>query len=144
MQLYKAIATAVDSRARCAARGNSKWEQRWVTRLEYIENNLLPSGSGIDAGTDIERPDNFKGTIKLYVAFHHMNNAGMYDGWTDHVVTIKPSLLSDFDLTISGRNRKDIKSYLADLFSEILREDVYILPGELDTKQQRAMALPAI
>ena len=49
---------------------------------------------------------------------------GMYDGWTEHTVTVRPSLQFGFRLSISGRNRNGIKDYIAEVFGEILNTEV--------------------
>ena len=40
----------------------------------------------------------------------------MYDGWTNHTLTVRASLQFGIDLTISGRNRNQIKEYLYETF----------------------------
>jgi len=52
-----------------------------------------------------------------------MNEHGFYDGWTEHRITVKPSLAFGFELTISGRDRNEIKDYLSDVFYLWLREE---------------------
>jgi hypothetical protein len=49
-----------------------------------------------------------------------MNDAGYYDGWTYHVVTVRPSLAFEIDLRVSGPNRNDIKSHIAETFHHAL------------------------
>jgi hypothetical protein len=44
-----------------------------------------------------------------------MNEGGMYDAWTEHTIRVRPSLSSGFTLTISGRDRNEIKEYLHEL-----------------------------
>lgn len=52
-----------------------------------------------------------------------MNDAGMYDGWTEHVITILPSF-SGITISVSGSNRNDIKDYLAETFDYTLYQIV--------------------
>ena len=54
------------------------------------------------------------------VDFHHMDDNGYYDGWTEHVVTVKPSLCFDIEISVSGRNRNGIKEYILDTFHHLL------------------------
>ena len=49
-----------------------------------------------------------------------MNENGFYDGWTDHTLTVRPSLVHGIELEISGRNRNDIKEYLHETFHSAL------------------------
>ena len=98
----------------------------WESLLEYIEK-LLPSGSGIDSGTVIDRDHAGKLSFKLITAYHHMNDAGYYVCWTNHVLTVSPDWSADgFDFKISGRDRNEIKDYLGDLYQDYLSRK-YIL-----------------
>ena len=68
-----------------------------------------------------------KSTPNLLVfntAFHHMDDHGYYDQWTDHTIRVKPSLLHDTELTVSGKNHRMIKDYIADSFMCALEEEV--------------------
>lgn len=92
-------------------------------KLENIESELLPSGSGIDQGTSIDLEKSTKNKLVLTMGFHHMDEHGGYDGWTEHVVTLHPSLLHTVDITISGPNRNDIKDYLHDVYHHALTSE---------------------
>jgi len=120
MPLYQLIARAGDAARSCAEHGNSEWQQVWEELLAQCEE-LLPSGSGFDAGTQIEYAGANK--IVLKTAYHHMID-GYYDGWTEHVVTVTPNLVHGFDLKISGRNKHDVKEYIAEVFYDVLRSEV--------------------
>ena len=54
--------------------------------------------------------------LVFYTSFHHMNDNGFYDGWTEHTVTVRPSLQFGFNMKISGQNRNEIKYHLHDVF----------------------------
>lgn len=105
---------------------NGMHRERWSAILDDIEENL-PSGSGIDCGTKINRERSTSERIILSTSFHHMNDGGMYDGWTEHTITVEPSLLFGLNIKISGRNRNDIKDYLADVYREALEAE-YVFP----------------
>lgn len=115
--LLQDIASTVDAYKRCRENPEQygEWEARHLEAIRGFERNELPSGSGIDSGTkiDIERCTPYR--VVLTAGFHHMNKDGMYDGWTEHTITVTPSF-SGMDITISGRNRNDIKEYLHDVF----------------------------
>ena len=91
----------------------------------------LPSGSGWDCGTKLDEERTRVGVnadcerIVLFGSFHHMNDGGMYDGWTDHEIHVKPSLRWGFEMRVTGRDRNDIKDYLHDLFHEALSLPVW-------------------
>ena len=102
-------------------------EQFVEQRRAEIERlrQLLPSGSGWDMGTKIEADSHTADKrIHLFGSFHHMNEHGSYDGWTDHSIVVTPSLSFGFALRITGVNRNDIKDYLHELFDHALRQEV--------------------
>lgn len=89
-------------------------------RLDRLES-MLPSGSGIDAGCKIVREESGSDKVVIAFSWHHMNEDGYYDGWTQHKLIVKPKLWNDFDMRITGRDRGGIKDYLYDLFGEVLK-----------------------
>ena len=94
-----------------------------TSRLSDLEDEL-PSGSGIDSGCKIDLDSSTSEKIVITFGFHHMNDGGYYDGWTEHKLTVKPSFLFGIDLKISGRDRNQIKDYLYDLFSFELKKEI--------------------
>lgn len=121
--LANRIAVALVALGNCEKSGNEKWSGIWSERLDHIERNLLPSGGGIDSGTKLDRVASHGRKLVFTTAFHHMNDGGFYDGWTEHRVTVEPSFLGDFDIRVSGRDRNDIKDYLCDVFGNVLRAE---------------------
>jgi hypothetical protein len=83
-----------------------------------------PSGSGIDRGTQLILSKSDSERLTFACSFHHMSEWGSYDGWTEHVVTVRASLTSDIRLQISGRDRNEIKDYLHDVYSHWLASEV--------------------
>lgn len=98
--------------------------------LDYIEREALPSGSGIDSGTRIDRDQSKPNRIVLDFSFHHMDEHGYYDGWTQHRAIVTPSLTahSGFELRITGRDRNQLKDYLHDVFDTALNETIDAYP----------------
>lgn len=128
--LIQIMSSALQARSNCLASGpKHPWTDRWHDRLEYIAKNLLPSGSGIDNGTKIDydacKPDR----VVLTAGFHHMNEGGYYDGWTEHKVTIRPAF-DGVDIRISGPNRNNIKDYLHEVYSYCLTGSDYTIDKE--------------
>lgn len=120
--LYREIAGVAQARDNCIKSGNHTWKTKHACRLVDIEREHLPSGSGFDNGTTIESATDQR--IVFRTSFHHMNEGGYYDGWTEHSVIVTPSLSSGFCIRVTGRNRNDIKDYIAELFDGVLREEV--------------------
>jgi len=116
------IAALLSAIKNCEKSGNQEWLDRHNDELDAIERDL-PSGSGFDNSSVIDRERSGPKAIYIETAFHHMNDAGYYDGWTEHTIKVTPSF-DGFDLRISGRNRNDIKDYIGDTFHYALSEEV--------------------
>lgn len=122
--LYKQLASAIQARKNCEQAGNAEWYQKHSETIEQLVADFLPSGSGWDCGTKIDLGASHADKLVLYGEFHHMDENGFYDGWTAHVVTVTPSLLSDFNIRISGRDRNDVKEDLHERFDCSLRQSI--------------------
>lgn len=116
------VLKAIAERLHSLTSDNKEWRQKAHDCLDSLED-FLPSGSGVDSGTKIDRERSNVSRLVLTTAFHHMNENGYYDGWTDHTVTIVAEL-DGYDIRISGRDRNDIKDYLADLFRNALDTEI--------------------
>ena len=137
--LYSELASAIQARINCGERiynpisgkysivkradKNPEWFDKWTERIAEL-STLLPHGSGINCGTKIDLDKSHAGKIIMYAGFHHMNESGMYDGWTYHTVTVTPSFTSHVNLRISGRDRNQIKEYLYETFYCALEQEV--------------------
>jgi hypothetical protein len=129
MKLYRLLADACGARKRCIESNNVQWRDRWETLLDNATRNLLPSGSGVDNGCTIDLDKSGEDKIVIYTSFHHMNDGGMYDGWTKHSITVRPTF-SDIALSVSGRDRNQIKDYLGEMFDHCLGQ--YVKWGHAD------------
>lgn len=128
--LYRILAQAVVQYDNCIKSDNQEWRGKTMDRINRLVKNYLPSGSGFDAGTklDLEMSDGDK--LVFHTSFHHMDQNGMYDRWTEHTVTVRASLAFGMDIKISGRNRNEIKDLIHDEFRtclsvELTRDEVY-------------------
>ena len=101
-------------------RTTDEWRDKWQERLKIIEQDVLPRGSGFDSGSKIDIDASTSDKIVISVDFHHMDSNGCYDGWTQHKVVVRPSLLHGFIVDIKGRNKNQVKEYIADQFHYIL------------------------
>lgn len=116
--LYQSLARAVAARLRCLENGN-EYAVNWDKQLAAWADRF-PQGSGFDAGTELDLEKSTGERLVFTTSFHHMNDGGYYDGWTEHTVTVRPSLEMGYQLTVSGRDRNEIKEYIAEIFSDIL------------------------
>jgi hypothetical protein len=108
--LIQEIASTLLAVENCKQSGNVTWQDRhtaWLVKLA----ERLPHGSGIDCGTKIAAVSTPERVV-LTLSFHHMDESGMYDGWTEHSVIVTPSLVFGFDLRVTGKDRNGIKEYL--------------------------------
>lgn len=124
-KVYKALALAMQARLNCKRlHDTAGWMHKHTATILKIINDTAPSGSGIDQGTKINF-DKSTGEILIFdVAYHHMNDGGMYDGWTQHDIKVTGSMQFDFLLKISGPSQNQIKDYLADVYSAWLNEEI--------------------
>jgi hypothetical protein len=122
--LLQHIASLIVARLNCQANGNTEWRDKHEETLAFIAANLLPSGSGVDSGSDILLDHCTTNRIVLACSFHHMNEGGYYDGWTHHTIVLTPSF-DGFNLRVTGTDRNQIKEYLADLFHNCLSEEYH-------------------
>lgn len=91
----------------------------WAELLDTVCKEYLPSGSGFNAGTQLG--DATRRKVTFLTSFHHMNEAGYYDGWTEHIVTVT----AEFDglaIRVSGHNRNEIKDYISEAFHYTLTQ----------------------
>jgi hypothetical protein len=123
-KVYRALALAIGAYITCVNKGNTEWEAKHLEYLNSIAKNFLPHGSGFDSGSKIDTRASTGEKIIITTSYHHMDDNGAYDGWTDHTITVRPSLMLDFSLTISGRDRNGFKEYAYELFQSCLSEDI--------------------
>lgn len=126
--LYVAIAQSLSAYHNAEKAGNAEWSEKHIQKvLSYTD--YLPNGSGFDTGTSIDLNKSTEEKLVFLVSYHHMNSDGFYTGWTDHTVTITPSLVSGFDIKVSGRNKNEIKDHIAECFINALEQVFDTLTG---------------
>jgi len=97
--------------------------ERQQDEIDRVVKAFMPSGSGFDNGTHFDYDKSTEAKLVFHVGFHHMHESGMYDGWTNHVVTIESSFTSP-NIKISGRDKQGIKDYIADCFLAAISEPI--------------------
>ena len=96
-------------------------DQEW--EIKKIMVAYAPAGSGFDSGTEIDfdRSDNSR--LVFNTSFHHMTDNGVYDGWTEHTITVKPGFYFDV-IKVSGKNKNNIKEYIVETFGMFIDTEV--------------------
>lgn len=120
----KNIASLLLAIENCKLSGNTEWQAKHKLRIDAIIATYAPRGSGIDCGTRLDWDRSTPEKLVFNCDFHHMNENGSYDGWTKHTVVCTASLAYGFNLKITGKNRNDIKAYLAEVFYDFLDQKV--------------------
>lgn len=127
-KLYKRLANPIQARLACERDGNTIWFEKHTELIRLLAENCLPSGSGFDSGTKVDLDNSTGDKIVLLSEFHHMNDGGSYDGWSNMTITIKPSLIHDVDIKINchgslATKYRDTLDYWYDTFqTELTRE----------------------
>jgi hypothetical protein len=123
---------------RIFARQEPKFVDMWQPVLDCI-NDKLPRGSGFDSGSSFDINASRADRLVFNTSFHHMNDCGYYDGWSDHSVIVRPTF-DGFDIRVTGRNRNDIKEHIGDMFHDILSDYV---KTAFDREAQEMTLVPA-
>lgn len=122
--LANRLANLIQAIENCANSGNVEWQEKHTENAKKLVREHLPTGSGFDVGTKLRLDRSSAELLVFETQFHHMNDGGMYDGWTYHFVRVRASLIFGLDITISGRNRNDIKDLIHQEFDAALSADI--------------------
>ena len=114
----------------CQGNEDTTWEDRHRNALETIVRDFLPSGSGIDCGTELDEDLTTPERLAFRFSYHHMDENGSYAGWTNHTCDCTASLCYGLSLEIKteGTSPKAAEysdagliDYLHDTFEAALR-----------------------
>lgn len=121
MPIYQIIARRLEALQRCyAGLCDSGFAQNHRFKIADLVEEYFPRGSGFDNGTSLDLDDSTPDKLVFKTSFHHMNEQGVYDGWTEHRVIVRPSLAHGVSISVGGRDRNDIKTVIGDMFLEAL------------------------
>lgn len=118
-KLYAELAGLIDARLNCL-KSRNEWAEKHEERILALVDNYMPSGSGFDSGTKIDLDASTGDKLVFHTSYHHMNENGYYDGWTDHTVTVTGSLMFGYNIKIGGRDRNGFKEYAYEVFNSAL------------------------
>jgi hypothetical protein len=126
--VYEMLFSALSAWDNCKRGGNDRrsMEQAWDMYIDDIVKNHLPSGSGVDNGTKLDRVTSLRRDMLVFdCAYHHMNEHGMYVGWEDYTIFVKPSFIGKIEISrVTGRDRNMTKEYLADIYRIALLDEI--------------------
>lgn len=124
-KVYQELASLVVARNNCIAEGNTNGKRNHSARITDIIDNYFPSSGGIAKGVAIDLDKSNGSKLVFTFSYHHMNDAGSYDGWTEYVLTITATF-HGINLSISGPDRNNIKEYLYAMFGYRLEQELRI------------------
>jgi hypothetical protein len=110
------LASLLQARQNCIQSQNLEWEIKHTNNIYAIVMDYMPHGSGIDNEMMIDLDRSNTKRIVFTFGFHHMNEDGYYDGWTDHELWVYPAF-DGIDMRITGPNRNWVKDHLYDTFN---------------------------
>lgn len=122
-KLYQALAYRIEAAANCAKRNMTDRRDGHLEVVRALVREHMPSGSGFDGGTQIDIDASTADKLVFVTSVHHLHEQGYYDGWTDHVVTVRPTF-QGIQIAVGGRNRNFIKDYMHEVFHIALTSDV--------------------
>ncbi len=114
---YSEIARKVNAFDNCVKLKNG-YENNHFCAINEMVADYLPRGSGFDMGTKFLMDESNQNKLVFEANFHHMDENGYYNGWTEHKVIITPDLMFGFNIKVAGKNRNDIKEYIHSCFSD--------------------------
>lgn len=121
--LYSELSNLLTAKSNCERSGNTEWLTKHTETLEALVQEFMPRGSGFDSGTKLDWSASHPEKLVFSTAFHHMDEHGYYDGWTEHTVTVTPSLSGTPRIRVSGRNRNEIKDVIYEEFETALNRN---------------------
>ena len=95
-----------------------EWVETHKNTLRRILREKMPNGSGFDNGTELDLEKSTPEKLVFHTSFHHMNDGGFYNGWTEHIVTVR-STFTGPKITVRGGSR-EMQDYVATAFFDAL------------------------
>lgn len=124
MKVYKRIANLLLAINNCEESGNREWYEKHQQSIEEIMGTA-PSGSGFDNGTRFIQSESFPNRLLFTFSYHHMNEVGFYTHWSEHRITVTPSLAFGFDMKITKDKASNLdRDYFFETFEFWLNSEV--------------------
>ncbi len=131
-KVYQVIANKLNASLMLAKNNiQNEWSEKHPEDIEKIVNEYMPSGSGFNTGTNFSFEKSNPEKLIFESEYEYMNNNGMYAGSIPFTVTVKPSLIGEIDVTVSGRFSKlptylgeDLKDCIVETFNNCLNKEI--------------------
>jgi len=129
-KVYQELASRILAQNNCTENDNLEWEERHGNVITYIVENYIPRGSGISEIEEIDITTHEKITFKS--SYHLMDQNGMYDGWVEYKVVVKPSLVFGITVDVIGHfsqkggkySHLKLKNYLIEIYDSYLQKEI--------------------
>lgn len=126
------LAALVGARLNCLRFERHEWLDRHEAGIRFLVNECLPRGAGFDVGCELvlvaehvpglrKAQASTSERLVIVTSFHHMDENGSYDGWTDLTVVVTPAF-DGIDVDVKGKDRDGIFEYVADAFHHALTQ----------------------
>jgi len=116
-KIYQELATLTDARLRCIQMDNKEWEEKHTEKIEEMVKRFPID----DPIFDFYESNGQK--LVIHSSYHHMNENGFWDGYSDFTIKVTSDLMFGFKLSILGkfpRKYESTKDYLHELISSEL------------------------
>lgn len=123
--LYKHIAMEVQAYRNCMDAGNTAMADRHVDGVYELIKRYMPSGSGINAGTEFDWRSTGSKLI-FFFEYHHIKSE-RYTSVDIYHLFVTPSLINGIDLRLTGCKDSDLADYLYQTFRTALLTNIETL-----------------
>lgn len=121
------LSSAITAYHNCKKTNNHEWITKHRQRIEELAKTCLPSGSGFDSGCTVDYEMSSQDRIVIETSFHHMNEDGYYDGWSNHHIIVTPGFMgpnyeinSDYSNVGTGAFTDDFDDYVIESLDSCL------------------------
>lgn len=105
---------------------NRRRHNKQVATIEKLIQRF-DTGSGFDGRAAFNWDESHRNKLVFLIPYHHMNDAGYYDGWSKLKVTVIPDLVFGVHIKITGivrRYRSRDRDYFMDCVTNIILSEL--------------------
>jgi hypothetical protein len=125
MKVYQEIATSLLSMNLAFYKPKFKEEietEEYDKILDIMKNHMPVKLQFGKTFFDFERSTPEK--LVFHMNYHHVDNHAVFNGWTMHTIIITPSLTSEIDIKVAGKDRDQCNGHIMDVFANCLTDDI--------------------